>query len=53
MIAGGKSTGIPHGIRVQEPYDSLSFVPTVLAMMGRPESALTGLVIREVLGTDR
>jgi hypothetical protein len=34
MIAGGKDTRIPRGIRIDEPYDSLSFVPTALALMG-------------------
>lgn len=35
MFAGGKNTGIPHGNLIQEPYDSLSFVPTVLALTGK------------------
>ncbi len=35
LFAGGKNTGIPHGNLVQEPYDSLSFVPTVLALTGK------------------
>ncbi len=34
MIAGGDKTGIPHGLTIQEPYDSLSFVPTLLALTG-------------------
>ncbi|HEX8653023.1 MAG TPA: alkaline phosphatase family protein [Pyrinomonadaceae bacterium] len=32
MFAGGEKTGIPRGMVVEEPYDSLSFVPTVLAL---------------------
>jgi hypothetical protein len=32
MFAGGARTGIPRGLSVEEPYDSLSFVPTVLAL---------------------
>ncbi|MBA3440147.1 MAG: alkaline phosphatase family protein [Pyrinomonadaceae bacterium] len=41
MLAGGEQTGIPRGLVVEEPYDSLSFVPTVLALTnqlpgGRP-----------------
>jgi len=28
LFAGGKDTGIPAGLRVETPYDSLSFVPT-------------------------
>ena len=35
MAAGGAKTGIPRGLAVETPYDSLSFVPTVLALMGK------------------
>lgn len=35
MIAGGQRTGIPRGLAVERPYDSLSFVPTVLRLMGK------------------
>ena len=35
LIAGGKNTGIPKGLAVEEPYDSLSFVPTILRLMGK------------------
>ncbi|MEO7658072.1 MAG: alkaline phosphatase family protein, partial [Pyrinomonadaceae bacterium] len=35
MIAGGANTGIPRGLAVEQPYDSLSFVPTVLRLMGK------------------
>lgn len=35
MIAGGKSTGIPRGLAVEEPYDSLSFAPTILRLMNK------------------
>ncbi|HYO92206.1 MAG TPA: alkaline phosphatase family protein, partial [Pyrinomonadaceae bacterium] len=35
MFWGGDSTGIPRGAIVEEPYDSLSFVPTVLALTGQ------------------
>jgi hypothetical protein len=35
MIAGGEKTNIPRGLEVTEPYDSLSFVPTVLALTGK------------------
>jgi hypothetical protein len=34
MFAGGAGTGIPRGLDVRVPYDSLSFMPTVLTMMG-------------------
>jgi hypothetical protein len=34
MLAGGERTGIPRATVVETPYDSLSFVPTVLALTG-------------------
>ncbi|MEP6717854.1 MAG: alkaline phosphatase family protein [bacterium] len=34
MLAGGRNTSIPQAMVVEEPYDSLSFVPTVLALTG-------------------
>jgi hypothetical protein len=34
MISGGEKTRLARGNVVDEPYDSLSFVPTVLALMG-------------------
>ena len=51
LIAGGKSTGIPQGLRIETPYDSLSFAPTILALMGRPEAGLPGPLIQELLAT--
>lgn len=42
MFAGG---GIPEGRHIAEPYDSLSFLPTVLNLMGRPEPDLPGPVM--------
>ena len=35
MIAGGARTGIPRGLSVEKPYDSLSFMPTLMALMGK------------------
>lgn len=35
MIAGGAKTNIPRGLVVSEPYDSLSFAPTVLTLTGK------------------
>jgi hypothetical protein len=49
LFAGGKDTGIPPGVRVETPYDSLSFVPTVLDLMGRSEPDLPGPVIQELV----
>ena len=66
MFAGGERTGIPRGTVVEEPYDSLSFMPTVLALTGQmhDEGApihaawghngfrpFPGRIIREVLGS--
>ena len=34
MIAGGDKTGLPQASQIEEPYDSLSFVPTLLALTG-------------------
>ncbi len=38
MIAGGRETGIARGLVVAPPYDSLSFVPTILKMMARTDN---------------
>ncbi|WP_352431974.1 alkaline phosphatase family protein [Pyrinomonas sp.] len=38
MIAGGTQTGIPRGMVIEEPYDSLSFVPTLMALTGRMQA---------------
>ncbi|MDX6498331.1 MAG: Type phosphodiesterase / nucleotide pyrophosphatase [Blastocatellia bacterium] len=34
MLAGGEGTGVPRGLAVSEPYDSLSVTPTILALTG-------------------
>jgi hypothetical protein len=34
MLSGGDKTAIPRALVVDEPYDNLSFVPTVLALTG-------------------
>jgi len=39
LFAGGADTGIPQHLEIQEPYDSLSFVPTILDLMGRHAEA--------------
>lgn len=64
MLAGGERTGIPRGLAVTEPYDSLSVVPTILALTGelqpndRPVDSLArrgfqkfpGRVVSEIAG---
>jgi hypothetical protein len=37
MLAGGERTGVPRGLAVAEPYDSLSLMPTLLALTGQVE----------------
>ncbi|HYE14489.1 MAG TPA: hypothetical protein VD968_08635, partial [Pyrinomonadaceae bacterium] len=37
MFAGGEATGIPRGLSVERPYDSLCLVPTLLALTGQIE----------------
>jgi len=51
LFAGGADTGIPRHRQVQQPYDSLSFVPTILDLMGMHAEAaqLPGRPIQEVL----
>ena len=51
MLAGGAETGIPRNLVIETPYDSLSFVPTILELMGLPHEnpALPGRLIRELL----
>jgi hypothetical protein len=35
MFSGGSETGIPRGLLIDRPYDTLSFVPTLLALTGQ------------------
>ena len=48
MLAGGGETGIPENLVIEEPYDSLSFVPTILQLMGNQQPPLPGKPIREL-----
>ena len=61
MFSGGEHTGIPRGLAIEEPYDSLDLMPTLLQLTGdadegRPGPALeqkgfrqfAGRVIREL-----
>jgi hypothetical protein len=34
MFAGGERTSIPRGLAINEPYDSLSVVPTIMSLLG-------------------
>jgi hypothetical protein len=35
MFAGGRDTGIPEGLSIEQPYDSLSFAPTFFKLTGQ------------------
>jgi hypothetical protein len=49
MFAGGDETGIPKSLRISQPYDSLSLVPTILTLMGKPDPTLPGPVIQQIM----
>ena len=55
MLTGGERTQIPVGLVIAEPYDSLSFAPTILALMGKSaeRAKLPGKVIEGLLPPDR
>jgi hypothetical protein len=52
MFAGGSQTGIPRGLNIEQPYDSLSFAPTVLSLSGKTpvdsSEPFPGPLIREL-----
>ncbi|HET6669823.1 MAG TPA: alkaline phosphatase family protein, partial [Pyrinomonadaceae bacterium] len=45
MLAGGEKTQLPRGVVVDEPYDSLSFMPTMLALTGNLRDDKTPLPV--------
>lgn len=55
MLAGGGHTGIPQNLVIEEPYDSLSFIPTILELMGRREDAagMPGKPIQELVPNEK
>ena len=55
MFSGGENTGIPRGMQIEEPYDSLDLMPTLLQLTGeadegRPSSALAQKGFRQFAG---
>lgn len=55
MFAGGEDTGIARGLQIEEPYDSLDLMPTLLqftgdADEGRPNSSLAQKGFRQFAG---
>jgi hypothetical protein len=50
MLAGA---GVPTGLRVEPPYDSLNFVPTLVALLGRPVESYPAPPVREVVPAGR
>jgi arylsulfatase A-like enzyme len=55
MFAGGENTGVPQGIAIEEPYDSLDLMPTLLqltgeAEQGQPNSELSQKGFRQFAG---
>jgi hypothetical protein len=50
MFAGA---GVPAGLRIEEPYDSLNFVPTVLALLGQPTAGYPAAPIPELAAARR
>ncbi len=45
MLAGGDKTQLPRGVVVDQPYDSLSFMPTMLALTGNLRDDKTPLPV--------
>lgn len=52
MLAGGSDSGLPRGVHVATPYDSLSFAPTILKLLDMPTEKLPGTPIQELLERD-
>jgi hypothetical protein len=56
MFSGGRETGIPRALNIEEPYDALSFVPTVMNLTRPGDAATTvlpGPVITEIFPSQR
>src|SRR5439155_16080862 len=42
MFAGGENTGIPRAAQIEEPYDSLDLMPTLLELTGDASDGVPG-----------
>ncbi len=51
MFAGGSKTGVRRGAVIDEPYDALSFVPTILQLTGKDGIPVPGRLIAELIET--
>jgi hypothetical protein len=50
MLAGGRTSGVPRGLVIEEPYDALSLAPTLAKLMGiEPSTPYPGRVITELI----
>ncbi|HKG14553.1 MAG TPA: alkaline phosphatase family protein [Pyrinomonadaceae bacterium] len=45
MLAGGDATRIPRGLSIEDPYDSLSLMPTLLALTGQMQDGTRPLPV--------
>jgi hypothetical protein len=48
LFAGGRETGVPKGLREEQPFDSLSLVPTLLNLLEKPDVTLPGPIIESI-----
>ena len=42
MFAGGENTGIPQGVQIDQPYDSLDLLPTLFELTGEASDGCPG-----------
>jgi hypothetical protein len=47
MFAGGENTGIPRGLQIEEPYDSLDLMPTLLQFTGDADEGQPGAALAQ------
>jgi hypothetical protein len=47
MFAGGENTGIPRGAQIDQPYDSLDLMPTLLELTGEATEGSPGAALSQ------